>query len=115
MKKVIGSLCLSVLCVLGCGHGPVTGTLAVPDAPQVAYRKALRATQAVGGTIRSQDSATGTISATVSNVVPLNVSVQPQAGGSVVDVQSQVPANQVVIGHFSLVDDWLKAYGAQKE
>ena len=116
MYRRLVLLSFIIVSCVSCAMTPkvVQRELLVPDTLAQAYTKAVRATMAVGGTVRSQDRESGAISATVQNVVSLNVTVQPEGQGSKVTVQGQVPPTHVTFGAFSLTDDWARAYQQQQ-
>lgn len=113
MARILFLLALVTLASCAMTPKTVERALFVPDSPAQAYTKAVRATMAVGATIRGQDRESGAISATVQNAVALNVTVQPDGQGSKVTVQSHVPPTHVTIGEFTLPEDWTRAYQAQ--
>jgi hypothetical protein len=114
------TLALLILCgsLLGCmpaiHHPRVVRDFSVPEAPAVAYPKALRATMAVQGQIHQQAPALGLINATVQRAVSLNVSISPAGTGSHIEVAHQVAPTHIVSGTVTLVDDWIAAYQAQR-
>ena len=94
-------------------HQPVRRELAVPESPDVAYVRAVKATMAVGGAIHQQDRQLRMINAQVQRVVTLNVLVTPEGSGARVNVTGQIPPTHALVGSFTLVDDWIAAYQHQ--
>ncbi len=88
--------------------------LTVPDAPALAYHKAMRATLALGGQVLSQDPTQQAISARLNKAVVLNVALTPQGTGTVLDVQATAEAGYIL--EHDVPDD-VKAFVAayQKE
>lgn len=87
--------------------------LIVPDNPDQAYAKAVRATMAIAGAIGGQDPHLRIVSARIHNVIALNVTVTAQPTGAVVTVSEQTPTTHIALGPMTLVDDWIAAYQRQ--
>ena len=94
-------------------HPRITRELTVPEAPAVAYARAVKATMAVQAQIHQQDATLGMIHATVQQGITLNVVITPQGTGSHIEVAHQVLATHIVHGPVTLSDAWITAYQQQ--
>jgi hypothetical protein len=101
-------------CIPAIPHPRVSRELAVPEPPDVAYVRALKATMAVGGLIHQQDPQLHLIHAQVQGAVNLNVLITPQGTGSLVAVTHQVAPTHIVYGPVTLADDFLTTYQQQR-
>src|SRR5712691_40193 len=94
-------LSLLVVLLAGCmppmSHQPASRELVVPESPDVAYVRAIKATMAVGGAIQQQDRQLGLINAQVQRVVSLNVVITLEGTGTRVNVTGQVPPTHVLV------------------
>jgi hypothetical protein len=95
-------------------HPRVSRELVVPEPPEVAYGRAIKATMAVGELIAQQDPQRYLINAQVQGAVTLNVVITPQGTGSVLEVAYQVAPTHVVQGTITLAEDFLTAYQHQR-
>jgi hypothetical protein len=121
LKLIVCALFIA-FCVLALGgclpaitHPRVERTLDVPEAPSVAWPRAVKATMAVQGQIHQQDARLGMINASVQRGgVTLDVVITPQGSGSRIVVAHQVAPTHVSMGTVTLSDDWLAAYRRQQ-
>jgi hypothetical protein len=101
-------------CIPAISHPPVSRTWSVPDAPDVAYRRVLRTTGALGGMIMQQDPQVRMLQAYVKGTSSLTVSVTPQGTGSEIALTEQVLPTYLTAGPVShLADEFIVSYHHQ--
>jgi hypothetical protein len=120
LSIILAILCAFILAILlgGClpaiNHPRVERALDVPEAPSVAWPRAVKATMAVQGQIHQQDAQLGMINASVQRGgVTLDVVITPQGSGSHIVVAHQVAPTHVSVSTVTLSDDWVAAYRRQ--
>ena len=113
-RLLLASVLLALTgCIPPISHPRASRTLTVPEPPDVAYGRALKATMALGGVIVQHDPHLHMIQARVQNAVQLNVIITPHGTGSLVEATHQVESTQIVYGDVKLADDFLTAYQQQ--
>jgi hypothetical protein len=100
-------------CAPAVSHPRVSRELIVPEAPPVAYRRAVEATMALGGTIVQQDAQLHMLQAFVGGTTSLNVSVTPHGAGSRVEVAHQLLPTYFAAPEGRLAEEFLAAYQRQ--
>lgn len=88
----------------------VTRPLDVPDAPAVAFAKALQATKAVHGAIERQEPTLGLIDARINQKVTLHIAIQPRGAGSAIAVAQKIAPDFVTPVPVTVADEWVRAY-----